>query len=66
MLGLSSPGVLPGGPWHPQILANQLTLPQPRGAHYAHLITNGTPVFSDLPTALVRNSCHTRRFDFNT
>ena len=41
--GLSSLGVL----------ADQLTLFQPGGrADYAHLITTGTPGFSDLPTAL--------------
>ena len=44
--GLSSLGV------HPQILADQLTLSQPGGTDYAHLITTGTPGFSDLPTAL--------------
>ena len=51
--GLSSLGV-PGVPWHTQILADQLTLFQPGGIDYAHLITTGTPGFSDLPTALVR------------
>ena len=45
-------GVL-GVPWHPQILADQLTLSQPGGTDYAHLTTTGTPGFSDLPTALV-------------
>ena len=40
------------GPWHPQILANHLTLSQPGGVDYAHPITTGTPGFSDLPTAL--------------
>ena len=49
--GLSSLGV-PGVPWHTQILADQLTLFQPGGTDYAHLITTGTPRFSDLPTAL--------------
>ena len=49
--GLSSVGV-PGVPWHTQILADQLTLFQPRGTDYARLITTGTPGFSDLPTAL--------------
>ena len=55
--GLSSLGVL-GVPWHTQILADQLTLFQPGETNYAHLITTGTPGFSDLPTALcwyVRN-----------
>ena len=51
VLGMSSLGV-PGVPWHPQSLADQLTLSQPRGTDYAHLITTGTPGFSDLPTAL--------------
>ena len=41
-----------GGAWHPQILADQLTLSQPGGADYAHLIYTGIPGFSDLPTAL--------------
>ena len=41
-----------GGLWHPQILADQLTLSQPGGANYAHYITTGTPGFSGLPTAL--------------
>ena len=36
-----------------QILADQLTLFQPGGTDYAHLITTGTLGFSDLPTALV-------------
>ena len=50
--GLSSVGV-PGLPWHPQILADQLTLSQPgEGTDYAHVITTGTPGFSDLLTAL--------------
>ena len=50
--GLSSLGV-PGVPWHTQILADQLTLFQPGGTDYAHLITTGTPGFSDLPMALI-------------
>ena len=49
--------VVPGGaggamPWHPQIMADQLTLSQPGGEDYAHHINTGTPEFSDLPTAL--------------
>ena len=48
--GLSSLGV-PGVPWQTQILADQLTIFQPGGTDYAHLIT-GTPRFSDIPTAL--------------
>ena len=40
--------------WHPQILTDQLTLSQPRGADYAHqIIHTGTPGFSDLPTPLL-------------
>ena len=50
--GLSSLGV-PGVPVHTQILADQLTLFQPGGTDYAHLITTGTPGFSDLRTALI-------------
>ena len=34
-------------------MADQLTLSQPGGTDYAHLITTGTPGFSDLPTALL-------------
>ena len=49
--GPSSLGV-PGVPWHTQYFADQLTLFQPGGTDYAHLITTGTPGFSDLPTAL--------------
>ena len=49
--GLSSLGV-PGVPWHTQILADQLTLFQRGETDYAHLITTGTPRFSDLPTVL--------------
>ena len=49
--GVSSLGVL-GVPWHPQILADHLTLSQPVEADYAPYITTGTPGFSDLPTAL--------------
>ena len=50
-LGVSFLGV-PGVPWHSQILADKLTLSQPGGTNYAHLITTATPGFSDLPTAL--------------
>ena len=52
--GPSSLGV-PGVPGHTQILADQLTLYQPGGTDYAHLITTGTPRFSDLQTSLVLN-----------
>ena len=51
MSGLLSLGV-PGVPWYTQYLADQLTLFQPGGTDYTHLITTGTPGFSDLPTAL--------------
>ena len=44
---------MPGVPWHTQILADQLTLFQPGGTDYAHLITTDTPGFSDVPTALL-------------
>ena len=54
--GVSSLGV-PCVPWHTQILADQLTLFQPGGTDYAHLITTGTPGFSDLPTALIEIVC---------
>ena len=50
--GLSSLGV-PGVPWHPQILADQLTLSQLEGKDYTRHITIGTLRFSDLPTALL-------------
>ena len=43
---------VPGVRWQTQILADQFTLFQPGGTDYAHLITTGTPRFSDLPTAL--------------
>ena len=39
-------------PWHPQILADQLNLSQLGGTDYAHLITTGTPEFSNLPMSL--------------
>ena len=51
--GVSSLGVQEV-PWHSQILADQLTLSQPGGTDYAHLITTGTPGFSDLPMALMK------------
>ena len=50
--GLSSLGV-PGVPWQTQYFADQLTLFQPGGTDYAHLITTGIPRFSDLRTALI-------------
>ena len=43
---------LPARPVVPVILADHLTLFQPGETDYAHLITAGTPGFSDLPTAL--------------
>jgi hypothetical protein len=45
---------VPEVPWHPQILADQLTLSQPRGADYAHQIIL-TP--SDFQT--FQRPCHT-------
>ena len=42
--GVSSLGV-PGVPWHPQILADQLTPSQPVGADYAHQIILAPPDF---------------------
>ena len=53
--GPSSLGV-PGVPGHTQILADHLTLFQPGGKDFAHLITNGTPGFSDLKTALLKQT----------
>ena len=51
--GMSSLALgVPGVTWHSQILADQLTLFQPGRAEYAHLITTGTPGFSDLATPL--------------
>ena len=49
---------VPGVPWHPQILADQFTLTQPRGAGGQICPPNntGTPGFSDLPTALTVNT----------
>ena len=42
-----------GGACAPHFLADQLTLSQPGGAHYAHHITTCHPGFLDLATALV-------------
>jgi hypothetical protein len=52
--GVSSLAGVPGVSWHTQILADQLTLFQSGGGgtDYAHLISTGTPGFSELPTAL--------------
>ena len=49
---------MPRVPWHTQILADQLTLFQLGGTDYAHLITTGTPGFSDLTTALTCRGRH--------
>ena len=61
MYGVLSMGV-PGVPWHghPRILADQLTLSQPRGAVYAHQ-TLAPPDFQTLlpvlhPTAQYKQS----------
>ena len=55
--------------WHTQILADQLTLFQPWGTDYAHLITTGTPGFSDLPTAVAQgrhlNSCKKSKLEIS-
>mgnify|MGYP006979712808 CR=1 FL=1 len=55
---------MPGVPWHTQILAAQLTLFQPGGTDYAHLITTGTPGFSDLPTALKSSDASGSTYSF--
>ena len=50
---LSSLGV----PWHPQIMADQLTLSQPRGADYAYQMILAPPDFqtsSDGPGLFVK------------
>ena len=46
-----------------QILADQLTLFLTGGTDYAHLITTGTPGFSDLTTALKSGII---KFEFQT
>ena len=38
--------------WHPQIVADQLTVSQPGEADYDYHINTGTPGYSYLPTAL--------------
>jgi hypothetical protein len=43
-------------------LADQLTLSQPGGAHYAHHITKCNPGFSDLATGLQRIPSFPHRF----
>ena len=48
MLSRESRGVVPGG----CVLEDQVTIFQPGGTNYAHLITTGTPRFTDLPTVL--------------
>ena len=40
--------VVPGVPWHPQILAYQLTISQQRVADYAHQIILASPNFQTL------------------
>ena len=54
----AKPNRVPGVPWHTHISADQLTLFQPGGTDYAHVITTGTPGFSDLPTALVSSTAN--------
>ena len=59
MTGLLSPGV-PGVPWYPQNLPDQLTLYQPGplqvGGRLCSPNNTGIPGFSDLPTALSKIS----------
>ena len=53
--GLSSLGV-PGVPWHPHILADQLTLSQSRGADYSHQIILAPPDFQTFLRPCYENS----------
>ena len=48
---------MPG--WHPQFLADQLTLFQLGGADYAHHITTGTSNFLHLPASLYNDTYQT-------
>ena len=53
-------GVVPGGagvPWHPQILADQLTLSQPRGVYYAHKIILAPPDFQTFRRPCYAKAC---------
>ena len=53
-------GVIPGGArgaMAPQDFDRSVNPISTRGADYAHLITTGTPEFSDLPTALLYSFC---------
>ena len=50
---LGSDDLHPRVPWHPQILADQLTLSQQGGVDYAHLITTGPHGFLHPATALL-------------
>ena len=66
--GLLSPGV-PGVPWYPQILADQLTLyPPGEGGRLCSPNDTGTPGFSDLPTALPEccTKIYTKKYWKNT
>ena len=48
-----SRGVVPGGAMEPPDFGRSVNPILTRGTDYAHLITTGTPVFSNLPTALI-------------
>ena len=48
-----------------QILADQLALFQSGGTEYAHLITAGTPRFSDLPTALYEEALWSNKLEIS-
>ena len=53
--GLSQAGG-PGGPVPPQFLADQLTLSQPGGAHYPHLVLCALPDFQTLRRPCIRHT----------
>ena len=48
-------GVVPGGAMAPPDFGRSVNPISTRGTDYAHLITTGTPGFSNLPTALIYN-----------
>ena len=63
--GVSSLGV-PVVPWHPQILADQLTLSQPEGAVYAHQIILVPPDFQTLLRLCLRPAARViSRYNFH-
>ena len=51
-------GDVPGGAMAPQDFCRSVNPISTRGTDYAHLITTGTPGFSDLPTALFLSRVH--------